>query len=51
MVICNCIANPICPFHSLKLCQKKKKRKFFVYIIFVNTNLVGVILVHVGVDS
>ena len=48
MVICNCIENPVSPLHSLKLF--KKKEKFFVYIISVNTALVGVILVHVGVD-
>ena len=48
MVIWNCIANPVNPLHSLKLC--KKKEKFFMYIISVNIALVGVILVHVGVD-
>ena len=45
MVICNCIANQASPLHSLKLCKN------FVYIIYVNTILVGVILVHVGMDS
>ena len=49
MVIYNCIENPISPLYSLKLCKKKKK--IFVYIIYVNTALVGVILVHAGVDS
>ena len=46
MVICNCIANLVSPLHSLKLCKN-----FFVYIISMNTVLVGVILVHVDVDS
>ena len=46
MVICNYIANMVSPLHSLKLCKK-----FFVYIISVNTVLVRVILVHVDVDS
>ena len=46
MVIFNCIANPVSPLHSLKLCKK-----LFVYIISMNTVLIGVILVHVSVDS
>ena len=46
MAIFNCIANPVSPLHFLKLCKK-----IFVYIISMNTVLIGVILVHIGVDS